>query len=50
MPFHKLGLSKTARTGVENRLHDRVPDDPAASLRLWIDTLRANGVVVLNER
>jgi len=49
MPFHKLGISKSLRTGLEYPLHDHPPADPEASLRHWIDTLRTCGVVVLNE-
>jgi len=49
MPFHKLGLSKTRRTGLETAMRDRIPADPAPRVRRWIDTLRARGVVVLND-
>ena len=49
MPFHKLGLSKTHRTGLPNPLRDNIPVDPAPRVRHWIDTLRARGVRVWNE-
>ncbi|MCL2701040.1 MAG: glycyl-radical enzyme activating protein [Phycisphaerae bacterium] len=50
MPFHKMGLGKIRRTGMVAPFGDTPPADPAASVRHWIDTLRARGVTVRNER